>query len=202
MNDTVKRILITGLQQLDLNCNQDALLAYLALLDKWNKAYNLTAVRTVDAMATKHILDSLAILPWLYGRHILDVGTGAGLPGIPLAIARPDAHFVLLDSNGKKTRFLQEVKRQLGLTNIDIVHKRAEDYHPKAGFDTITCRAVSALSQLLINTQHLIADNGFWLAMKGKPPTDELDKLTCAYTIEHYSVPGLDESRCCIVMQG
>lgn len=201
MNDDVKRILITGLEQLNLNCDQDALLTYLTLLHKWNKAYNLTAIRALDAMVTKHILDSLAILPWLYGTHILDVGTGAGFPGIPLAIARPDLHFVLLDSNGKKTRFLQEVKRQLMLTHVDIVHTRAEDYHRLAGFDTITCRAVSELSQLLVNTQHLIAKKGIWLAMKGKPPTDELDKLTRPYTIEQYVVPGLDEARCCIVMK-
>lgn len=200
MSDDIERTLSKGLEQLQLDCDRDKLLLYLTLLDKWNKAYNLTAIRHKEVMITKHLLDSLAIIPWLHGQAILDVGTGAGLPGIPLAIARPDLHLVLLDSNGKKTRFLQEVKRQLTLTNVDIVHTRVEDYHPVASFDTITSRAVSDLSQLLINTQHLIANKGIWLAMKGKLPTDELAKLTCPYTIEHYTVPGLNEERCCIII--
>ena len=129
MSDENTQILLEGMQQLKLDFPCEGLLNYLTLLHKWNQAYNLTAVRDMKAMVTRHLLDSLAILPWLHGTRILDVGTGAGLPGIPLAIARPDLHVVLLDSNGKKARFLQEAKRALALSNVDIVQTRVENYH-------------------------------------------------------------------------
>ena len=174
--------------------------AYLNLLHKWNKAYNLTAIRELDNMVTHHVLDSLAIRPWIKGPRLLDVGTGAGLPGIPLAIAEPDLQVVLLDSNGKKIRFLREVKRSLSLSNVEIVQSRAETYHPTAGFDTVTSRALSDLESLVHWTQHLIAGDGIWLAMKGRYPETELAAMTHSYRVEPYTVPGLIGERCCVII--
>ena len=150
---------------------------------------------------TRHVLDSLAILPWVRGRRWLDVGTGAGLPGIPLALAVPDAHVVLLDSNGKKVRFLREVKRSLSLDNVDIVHTRVESYHPPHGFDTVTSRAFSSLLQMISWTSHVIDKNGLWLLMKGRRPDAELATVSLPYRVESYQVPGVDEDRCCVMVQ-
>lgn len=185
--------------KLDFPCN--GLLDYLALLHKWNKAYNLTAVRDIDSMVGRHILDSLAILPWVQGTQMLDVGTGAGLPGIPIAIARPDLNVVLLDSNGKKIRFLQEVKRVLGLDNVEAVQTRVESYQPIHRFDTITSRAFSDVQLMLNSTQHLIAPDGIWLAMKGRPSDEELAGINQKYRIEPYAVMGQDGERCCIIVK-
>jgi 16S rRNA (guanine527-N7)-methyltransferase len=190
------------LKPLELSGAFDALMTYLHLLAKWNKTYNLTAIRELDAMVTHHVLDSLAILPWIKGPRVLDVGTGAGFPGIPLAIAMPSLHVVLLDSNGKKTRFLREVKRTLELKNVDIVQSRAETYHPPSGFDTVTSRALSELELLVEWTGHLINDQGIWLAMKGRYPEIELTKLTHPYHVETYTVPGIEGERCCVVITG
>ncbi|MDI1352455.1 MAG: 16S rRNA (guanine(527)-N(7))-methyltransferase RsmG, partial [bacterium] len=176
------------------------LFAYLLLLNKWNVAYNLTAVRDLPSMVNKHVLDSLAILSWIKGDTILDVGTGAGLPGIPLAIARPEIHFTLLDSNGKKTRFLNEVKRQLNLKNLEIVQSRVENYQPTQGFDTVISRAFSSLEQMLHWTQHLIANKGRWLAMKGRYPDTELETVTHSYRVERYLVDGIEGERCCVLI--
>ena len=179
----------------------EAMLAYLHLLQKWNHAYNLTAVRDIPSMVTRHILDSLAILPLIKGHRILDVGSGAGLPGIPLALVRKDLHIVLLDSNGKKIRFLQEVKRVLSIANIEIVQTRVENYHPSHGFDTVTSRAFSELEQMINWTSHLIAPDGIWLAMKGRVPEAELIAITQAHRIEKYTVAGIDGERCCIIVE-
>ncbi len=141
-------------------------LAHLALLHKWNRAYNLSAVRDPEQMVARHLLDSLAILPWVRGPRVLDVGTGAGLPGIPLAIARPDWGFVLLDANGKKTRFVQQVVIELGLDNVRVVQQRVEQLQDDQGFDTITSRAFADLHQILRLTAHLRAPGGCWAAMK------------------------------------
>ncbi|HRD69874.1 MAG TPA: 16S rRNA (guanine(527)-N(7))-methyltransferase RsmG [Legionella sp.] len=202
MNDpiNVRKILDEGLEQFNLNALGDALFTYLLLLKKWNGTYNLTAVRDLESMVSKHILDSLAILPWLQGKRILDVGTGAGLPGIPLAIALPDTHFVLLDSNGKKTRFLNEVKRQLDLKNLEVVQFRVENYHPTQGFDTVISRAFSSLEQMIHWTQHLIKTNGLWLAMKGRLPDTELATINYQYRVEPYTFAGNDGERCCILI--
>lgn len=196
----IKLLLEQGLKQFSLGALCDPLLSYLLLLNKWNAAYNLTAVRDLDAMINKHILDSLAIIPWIRGNNILDVGTGAGLPGIPLAIANPDIQFVLLDSNGKKTRFLNEVKRQLDLKNLEIVQFRAENYHPTQGFDTVISRAFSNLEQMIHWTRHLIASNGMWLAMKGRYPDTELQMIQQPYRVEHYTVDGVEGERCCVLI--
>ncbi|WP_454784904.1 16S rRNA (guanine(527)-N(7))-methyltransferase RsmG [Legionella sp. WA2024007413] len=190
-----------GLQQFELDALSAPLVDYLFLLNKWNLAYNLTAIRDLESMVSKHILDSLAILPWLRGKQIIDVGTGAGLPGIPLALARPDFNFVLLDSNGKKTRFLNEVKRQLDLKNVEIVQFRVENYHPTQGFDTVVSRAFSSLVQMVQWTQHLIADDGIWLAMKGRDPDTELNEIKQHCSIEHYKVSGIEGERCCVIIE-
>ncbi|RUR13134.1 16S rRNA (guanine(527)-N(7))-methyltransferase RsmG [Legionella sp. km772] len=199
-NESVEHLLIQGLAQFNLSELSSPLFHYLSLLHKWNAAYNLTAIRDIEAMVSKHLLDSLAILPWLQGDSILDVGTGAGLPGIPLAIAQPQRHFVLLDSNGKKVRFLNEVKRQLGLKNLEIVQFRVENYHPNQGFDTVTSRAFSSLEQMIYWTQHLIAQEGVWLAMKGRYPDEELSALNKNYRVQSYTVQGLEGERCCVLI--
>ncbi len=199
-NDSLELLLKQGLEQFNLSSLSTSLLHYLLLLDKWNAAYNLTAIRDKESMITKHLLDSLAVLPWLHGDSILDVGSGAGLPGIPLAIAQPDRHFVLLDSNGKKVRFLQEVKRQLALRNLEIVQFRVENYHPAQGFDTLISRAFSSLEQMIYWTQHLIAAQGIWLAMKGRYPDEELKSLNKNYRVQSYTVEGLEGERCCVLI--
>lgn len=193
-------LLKEGLKQLDMQPIFEPLLTYLTLLDKWNRAYNLTSVRDTPAMVKRHLLDSLAILPFLQGARIIDVGSGAGLPGIPLAISQPHCQFVLLDSNGKKTRFLEEVKRQLGLNNVEIVQNRVENYRPSTAFDTVVSRAFSDLAQMLHWTGHLTAENGIWLAMKGRHPETELAMIHQSYQVHHYPVPGLEEERCAVII--
>lgn len=170
---------------------------YLELLEKWNKVYNLTSVRDLGEMLKKHILDSLSIESYLQGDRILDVGTGAGLPGIPLALAQPQRQFVLLDSNGKKTTFLTHVVQTLRLKNVVIVCERVEKFKPDACFDTIVTRAFSSLRQFVDLTQHLIGTNGQWLAMKGEYPQQEIQELGSEYSTIVYDlqVAGLDAKR-------
>ncbi|MCW8935215.1 MAG: 16S rRNA (guanine(527)-N(7))-methyltransferase RsmG [Gammaproteobacteria bacterium] len=187
-----------GLEQLAIDISeqkQQKLLDYLQLMIKWNKAYNLTSIRELDSMVIRHVLDSLSILPFINNSPVLDVGTGAGLPGIPLAICLPDCQFVLLDSNGKKTRFLTQCKIDLKLENVDIIHSRVEDYQPGYGFEIITCRAFAALNTILDRTQHLLTSTTRVLAMKGK---DELPDLIGGYEqlAQHsLQVPWLEEDR-------
>lgn len=195
------QILADGLEQLGLQTATSPLLHYLILLQKWNKTYNLTAIRDMETMITRHVLDSLAIRPWIQGKRLLDVGTGAGLPGIPLALANPNLEVVLLDSNGKKTRFLQEIKRTLKLENIEVIQSRVENYHPSFDFDTVTSRAFSELAQMLKWTRHLIGRNGIWLAMKGRLPETELASINLPYQVKPYTVPGLDGERCCVIIE-
>lgn len=199
---TAEELLQDGLMALSLSpLLSPPLLHYLSLLAKWNKTYNLTAIRELHRMVSHHVLDSLAIWPWLVGEYVLDVGAGAGLPGIPLAIANPKSHFVLIDSNGKKTRFMQEVKRVLQLDNVDVIKTRVEDYSFTKGFDTILSRAFSELTQMISWTKHLIHPSGIWLAMKGHYPKQEVDALTYAYQVKHYTVPGNIGERCCILIE-
>jgi 16S rRNA (guanine527-N7)-methyltransferase len=172
--------------------------AYLALLARWNRVYNLTAVRTVDEMVPRHIFDSLSILPWVRGERILDVGSGAGLPGIPLAIVRPEWSFDLLDSNSKRVRFLTQAVAELRLDNARVVHSRAQDYEPGAGFDSIVSRAFASLTELLICVGRLCARGGNILAMKGVYPKDEIEELPSGYVlmgVHPLDVPDLRASR-------
>lgn len=177
---------------------------YLQLLQQWNSVHNLTAITDPEQMVILHILDSLAISPYLYGQRLLDVGTGAGLPGIPLALKHPEKEFTLLDSNSKKTRFLTQVKHELQIKNINIIHSRVEDFHPDKNFDSILSRAFSSLEVMLQTTQHLLAAGGQFLAMKGIYPEEELKaipetfKVTAVHTL---TIQGLDAKRCLVCIE-
>ena len=164
------------------------------MLERWNRKVNLTAVRDRDAMVTVHILDSLAARPLLHGTTVLDIGTGAGFPGLPLAIVEPDRRFVLLDSNNKKIQFVQHAAAVLGLANVEAVKARAEDYAPGYRFDTVIARAVASLPQLLELAGHHVGEGGVFIALKGRYPSEELRQIPAGwdYTIEELSVPGLD----------
>lgn len=206
MNSSLAEQLHHGLVHLGIavdNAAEIQLLHYLELLHKWNQAYNLTAIRALPDMVTKHLLDSCAILPFLEGHHILDVGTGAGLPGIPIALLHPQRHVVLLDSNGKKTRFLKEVQRQLKVKNITIVNARAENYHAQTTFDTVVSRAFSDLQHMIQCTKHLLSPQGIWLAMKGLFPQSELTTIPDSYCVQThvYQVPELNEHRCAVIIR-
>jgi 16S rRNA (guanine527-N7)-methyltransferase len=177
---------------------QQQLLEYLALLARWNKTYNLTAVRDGAQMVTRHLLDSLAIAPYLTGQRIIDVGTGAGLPGVPMAVLFPEREFHLLDSNGKKTRFLFQVKTALGLDNMVVHQARVESFYDAQPFDTVISRAFASLQDMVHRCGHLLAPGGRLLAMKGAHPTQELEELdqNCAVVAIHpLAVPGLGEQR-------
>jgi len=181
-----------------------ALSSYIAELSKWNKAYNLTAVRDSQAMVTLHLLDSLAASPWLYGTNILDVGTGAGLPGIPLALVQPDVKFTLLDTNGKKVRFVNHVAGVLELENVLPVQARIAEYEPEKLFDSIISRAFSSLADFIAGSAHALAPEGRLLAMKGKLPDDELAKLPegwCVSRVEKLHVPSLEAERHLLVLE-
>ncbi len=155
----------------------DQLVQYVLLLDKWNSAYNLTSVRDPAEMLVKHIMDSLVVAQHLLGCNIIDVGTGPGLPGIPLAICCPDKKFTLLDSLGKRIRFLNQVKLQLGLTNVTPVQSRVEAHHSESGYDTVLSRAFASLGDMISWCRHLPATNGQFLAMKGALAQEEIAAL-------------------------
>lgn len=177
---------------------QEKLLAYVGLLAKWNRVYNLTAVRDPAEMVTRHLLDSLSVAPYLRGSRVLDVGSGAGLPGIPLALAKPEWEFVLLDSNRKKTRFITQSCIELGLTNVRVESARIEDYTPKVLFDSVISRAFSELSAMLAATGRLCQPEGIMLAMKGEYPGAELASVPPGFVVqgvEVLQVPGLDAQR-------
>jgi 16S rRNA (guanine527-N7)-methyltransferase len=179
------------------------LLEYLALLAKWNKAYNLTAVRDEAQMVTRHLLDSLAIAPFIKVQRLIDVGTGAGLPGVPLAILFPQREFHLLDSNGKKTRFLFQVKTALGLDNMTVHHARVEAFRAAELFDAVLSRAFASLQDMVQGCRHLLTPDGCFLAMKGQLPTEELAPVITEYpehAIYPLRVPGLDEQRHLVVL--
>jgi len=174
------------------------LLDYLALLAKWNATYNLTAIRDPARMLSHHLLDSLSVVPFVRGPRLLDVGSGAGLPGVVLAIVLPDLHCVLLDANSKKTRFLVQAAIELRLANVEVVCARAGDYRPEEGFATVVSRAVGALEELLVMTRHLGAPGGRLLAMKGAVPASELKMLErrgLPALVHPLKVPGVQGER-------
>lgn len=175
------------------------LLALLDELERWNRSYNLTAIESREEMVTHHLLDSLSISPDLAGTRIADVGTGAGFPGLPLAIANPERQFTLIDSSGKKTRFIAHAVRTLELRNVTAVHSRAETLRPKVPFDTVTARALAPLPELLALLEPLCGPKTRVLAMKGRWPAEELERLPAPWRLtgsRALKVPGLDAERC------
>jgi len=197
-NDIHRSRLEQGLAEMKIDLPAEAvsqLMDFLRMLVKWNRVYNLSAIKEAEQMIDLHLLDSLAILPFLRGQCCIDVGTGAGLPGIPLAIARPDMMFSLLDSNSKKTRFIQQVCIDLGLKNVRVVHERVENYRPSQRFDTLTARAFTSLPDLLTKTRHLLCSNGKLLAMKSKE-TDKLEREDYTFeSLQSLAIPGLEATR-------
>jgi 16S rRNA (guanine527-N7)-methyltransferase len=200
-----KSRLLAGLSELAIELEPmviDQLLAYLSELQQWNRAYNLTAVRDPLEMVPRHLLDSLSILPWLRGEQMLDVGSGAGLPGIPLAIVEPTRQWTLLDSNGKKTRFLRHVVRSLRLENVSVVQSRSESYEPDELPDCITARAFARLPDLLGLVAHLCPPGGRILAMKGRLEEAEISAIPEPFEVlskQCLTVPGLASERNLIV---
>lgn len=198
-----------GLRVLGINLAGVArkkLLDYATLLAKWNKTYRLTGLDDPSLAVSHHLLDSLAIVPFVEGANLLDVGSGGGMPGIPLAIARPELQMVLLDSNSKKTAFLQQVAIELGLANIAVHCGRVEAYQPAPGsakFAMITARAFSDLAEIVKRSRHLLQTDGHWLAMKGVWPHDELANLPAEVVVDavhRLNVPGVAGERHLVVM--
>lgn len=203
--EPLRQRLLAGLTALKLdlaNSTVERLLDYVDLLQRWNAAYNLTAVREPGEMVTRHLLDSLAVLPHVTGRTLADLGTGAGIPGIPLALARPELEVQLVDSNGKKARFLREAVRHLRLERVRVAESRVESVDGE--FDCITARAFATLADMLAWAGHLLGPDGRWLALKGRFPQDELDALPSGFEVEaihRLEVPGLDAERHLVIIK-
>lgn len=179
------------------------LLQYLALLDRWNKTYNLTAIRDPREMVTRHLLDSLAMAPFVSSGTLADLGTGPGLPGIPLAITHPGLQVTLVESNGKKCRFMREAVRKLGLTNARVAEGRAEALDEPEGFDNLTARAMDTLDGIIAVGGHLLRPGGRLLAMKGVVPHEEIAALPAGWQVESITplqVPGLVGERHLVVV--
>lgn len=202
MSDT--DILRAGAAELGLALDertQSQLLAYVELLFKWNKVYNLTAIRDKSEMVSHHLLDSLAVVPHLWPGRWLDVGCGGGMPGLVLAIVKPDWQFTLLDSNTKKTGFVQQAVIELGLKNVSVHSGRVEEWHPECRFDGIISRAFAELGDFLAVSRHLIAPDGRWAAMKGQPEP-ELAGVKKGFEIEKIvslKVPGIEAARSLVI---
>ncbi len=178
--------LAAGLTSLDLHLGpgtSEKLLEYLALIDKWNRVYNLTAVRDRESMVTQHLLDSLVVVPHLMGTTLLDVGSGAGLPGIPLALARPDSSVTLLESNAKKSAFLKQAAIELGLANVDVAHARVETWAAPHRYDVVISRAFASVAEFVASSGRHVAEDGVLAAMKGAYPEEELDQLPAPYEL-------------------
>ncbi len=196
-----------GLQLLGLELSttqQLLLLEYVALLQKWNSTYNLTALRDVDSMISHHLIDSLTLLPYVQNAEtLMDVGSGGGMPGIPTAIARPDLQITLLDSNTKKTTFLQQAVIELGLSNVTVAAGRVEAMHDKK-VDVVTSRAFAELADFISLTKHLLNNNGYWAAMKGVYPYEELEHVPASVevvNVDKIDVPTLGAERHMVIMR-
>lgn len=212
MDATHADTLQAGAEQLQLQLRPrqaDDLLRFLALLQRWNRTYNLTSVRDEAGMLTHHLLDCLAVLAPLHreqpaAARVLDVGSGGGLPGVVLALMRPDLDVHCVDPVGKKMAFVQQVAGELTLPNLSAWHARAEDLPPKPPFDVVVARAFSSLGQLVHVTRHLLAQGGRWMAMKGADPEQERAALPAdidVFHVEQLKVPGLDAQRCLVWMR-
>ena len=198
----LKKKLINLIDQTDLLISEsqiDQLIHYVEMLNKWNKTYNLTAVRDPNEMLIKHIMDSLVVSPYLTGKTFIDVGTGPGLPGVPLAIINPDKQFDLVDSLGKRIRFLKQVQFELKLTNINSIQSRIEEYNDKK-FDGVISRAFASLQDMLSWCKHLPNEQGFFYALKGS----DIDPIADGFTLKQnikLTIPELDAERCLIIIQ-
>ena len=196
-------LLIEGLQRMDLALSDqviDQLMTYLDLVEKWNRVYNLTAIREREEMIKLHFLDSLSILKHVHVKNILDVGSGAGFPGIVLAITKPELKVTVMDSVNKKTTFMQQVKSELSLMNLDVVNSRVEDYQPTTLFEAVTSRAFSNLKNMMSLTQHTLKKEGVWLAMKSKDVKQEVEAFEKnQYTLIPLEVPFINAERYLVI---
>jgi 16S rRNA (guanine527-N7)-methyltransferase len=202
--NSYRETLLTGIENLNLSVSEQQLtkmLQFIKLIEKWNKVYNLTAIRKLDDMVYLHLLDSLAVLPHINGRRVIDVGTGAGLPGMVLAVCLPETDFVLLDSNAKKTRFVQQAILELGLKNVTVCQSRVQDYLPEQGFDTIITRAFAALADIIVMTAHLLNEGGEILAMKAQQTPAELALIAANTSVIPINIPGIEVPRCLVKIQ-
>ena len=196
-----------GLKQLELRLSDQQsakLIDFVELLEKWNRVYNLTAIRDRQLSVSAHLLDCLAVAPYLTGRRVLDVGSGAGLPGIPLAIARPEWDFVLLDSNQKKAAFLRQAVAELRLKNANVTCERVEAWRPVQRFDSIICRALASLTDFVSLSKHLLAPGGTFAAMKGAYPHEEIAQLSAEYRVKEVfplAIPELNAQRHLVLIE-
>ena len=202
----MKQRLVQLIAQTDLTVTEqqiDQLVGYVAMLDKWNKAYNLTSVRDPYEMLVKHIMDSIVVSPHLEGERFIDVGTGPGLPGIPLAIMNPDKQFTLLDSLGKRIRFIRQVLHELKISNVTPVQSRVEEFQPEDGFDAVLSRAFASMNDMVSWCRHLPASNGCFLALKGQFNQQEVTELPewCSVTeVKSLQVPELEGERHLVIL--
>jgi 16S rRNA (guanine527-N7)-methyltransferase len=198
-------LLIEGSQRMDLALSDqaiDQLMTYLDLVEKWNRVYNLTAIREREEMIKLHFLDSLSILKHVHVKNVLDVGSGAGFPGIVLAITKPELKVTVMDSVNKKTTFMQQVKSELSLMNLDVVNSRVEDYQPTTLFEAVTSRAFSNLKNMMSLTQHTLQKEGVWLAMKSKDVKQEVEAFEKnQYTLIPLEVPFINAERYLVILK-